>query len=73
MHYKNGRAAKSGDRVIQVQNGSAAGILHTLNPGTTTCNGRVAPVNSNDPYVTISDCLHVDDVAAASIPDTSAQ
>jgi hypothetical protein len=71
MHYKNGRAAKAGDRVIQVVGGTAAGISHTTNPGSDTCNGRVAQVTPNDPYVNIKDCLHVDDVAAATIPDSS--
>jgi hypothetical protein len=71
MHYKNGRAAKAGDRVVQVRNGVASGILHSVNAEATTCNGRVSPLTGNEPYVTISDCLHVDDVAKADVPDSS--
>ncbi len=71
MHYKNGRPAKAGDRVVQVAGGTASGILHSVNAQSTTCNGRVATITSNDPYVNISDCLHVDDVAAANIPDST--
>ena len=73
MHYKNGREAKPGDRIIQVVNGTASGVLHSLNAQSDTCNGRVAAVTTNDPYVTLKECLHVDDVAAAAatIPDTS--
>jgi hypothetical protein len=74
MHYKNGRPAKAGDRVICVvgSNQGISGILHTTNAQSDSCNGRLAVTSSNDPYVTIGECLHVDDVAAATIPDTSA-
>ncbi len=71
MHYKNGRLAKQGDQIVQVQNGNAAGIVHTVNAGSTTCNARVATTTPNDPWVTLGDCLHVDDIKAATIPDSS--
>ena len=32
----------------------------------------VAPISQNDPYVTLKECLHVDDIMAADIPDSSA-
>lgn len=51
--------------------GGSYGILYNVNPGSTTCNGRLAQPAANDPYVTLSDCLHVDDIAAATIPDSS--
>lgn len=70
MHYKNGREAKSGDKVISLELGMA-GMLHTVSAQSDTCNGRIAPISQNDPYVTLSKCLHVDDVAAAEIPDSS--
>lgn len=72
MHYKNGRPAKNGDRVVDTRNG-IVGILHSTNANATSCNGRVATQNPNDAYVTLGDCLHVDDIAgaAATIPDTS--
>ena len=40
-------------------------MIHTLNPGTATCNARLAPTSASDPYVNLSDCLHADDVAGA--------
>lgn len=70
MHYKNGRPAKAGDKVINLTHG-LSGILHTVNGTSTTCNGRLAAINQNDPYVTIGECLHVDDVAAATVPDST--
>jgi hypothetical protein len=68
MHYKNGREAKPGDKVINLTYGFS-GILHSVNAGSTTCNGRLATISQNDPYVTLSECLHQDDVAAADVPD----
>lgn len=73
MHYKNGRLAKNGDRVVGLVIGNlVAGILHSTTAGSTTCNGRVAVTTPNDPYVTISDLLHIDDIAAAVIPPPAA-
>lgn len=71
MHYKNGRLAKAGDKVVNLPTG-LSGVLHSPSAQSTTCNGRLAAVNQNDPYVTIGECLHVDDIAAASIPDSTA-
>lgn len=70
MHYKNGRLAKAGDRVINIPLG-VIGILHTTNAQSSTCNGRLAVPTSNDPYVTIGECLHIDDVTKATIPDST--
>lgn len=68
MHYKNGREAKPGDKVVTPH---GMGILHSVTAQSTTCNGRIAPISQNDPYVTLSECLHVDDINAADIPDSS--
>jgi hypothetical protein len=69
MHYKNGREAKNGDKVVGLSSGNlVAGILHSVNAQSTSCNGRIAITKPNDPYVTLSDCLHVDDITAADIP-----
>ena len=65
MHYKNGRAAKAGDRVIDLQSGQA-GILHSTSAASDSCNGRLALTTSSDPYVTIKECVHVDDVKAGA-------
>ena len=70
MHYKNGREAKAGDRIINLTSG-LSGVLHSPNAKSETCNGRLAAVTLNDPWVTLGECLHLDDVAAASIPDAT--
>lgn len=72
MHYKNGREAKEGDKVVCIGGGMiVTGILHSVNAQSDTCNGRLAQTSQNDPYVNIKDCLHLDDVSAAEIPDTT--
>lgn len=70
MHYKNGREAKQGDIVVCLTL-KKAGILHCLQPNSQTCNARMAPTSENDAYVTLSECLHIDDLKTASVPDTS--
>lgn len=70
MHFKNGREAKSGDRVLNVLTGET-GLLHSLSAQSETCNGRLAKFSQNDSYVTIGDCLHLDDIAATGVPDSS--
>lgn len=74
MHYSNGREAKAGDLVVLVSDKYAApvtGILHSLVAGSETCNARLALVTPNDPHVTIGSCLHIDDIRAWAIPDSS--
>lgn len=70
MHYKNGRLAKEGDTVVSP---CGLGVLYNTNSQSDSCNGRIAIVTQTDPYVTIKECLHIDDVMAASIPDSSAK
>jgi hypothetical protein len=69
MHYKNGREAKNGDKVLDTSNG-LLGILHSA-IASESCNGRLAAVNQNDPYVTVGNCLHIDDIAKATVPDST--
>jgi hypothetical protein len=64
MHYRNGREAKSGDKVLVLTTGQS-GMVYNLNAQAQTCNARVASVTPSDPYVNLSDCVHQDDVAAA--------
>lgn len=79
MHYKNGREAKNGDKVVWLpcddstgNNPAFAGILYSATVGgNATCYGRLAPSSKNDHHVDISECLHVDDIAAVDIPDSS--
>ena len=73
MHYKNGREAKNGDKVVLIpKHGQPrAGVLYDATPGNDMCNGRLAQVSYNDPVANLSECLHADDVLAATVPDTS--
>lgn len=74
MHYKNGRVAKNGDKVVCISsyNGlPVAGILYDAVAGNDHCNGKIAVTSSNDPCPDLKDCLHADDIKAAKIPDTS--
>lgn len=66
MHYRNGREAKNGDIIIQLDSIGVpvkVGILKDAIPGKGYCNGIIVPIAS-DPMACLVDCLHVDDVAA---------
>lgn len=67
MHYKNGREAKNGDRVVIVTGWAkgTTGILYDAVPGNDTCNGKLATIQANPPCPNLSECLHMDDVIAA--------
>lgn len=76
MHYRNGREAKPGDQVVLISDKFAVpvtGVLHSIVPGSQSCNARLALLSPNDPHVTIGNCLHLDDVLAASVPDATKQ
>jgi hypothetical protein len=77
MHYKNGREAKNGDKVVLLPTYGAPviGILYDATAGNDTCNGRLAPIANSDPCPNLKEVLHLDDVLAAlpvEVPDTSA-
>lgn len=65
MHYRNGREAKNGDRLVKLEGGKvvASGVLHSATPGNDYCNGNIAVVQSATEIACLCDCLHVDDVA----------
>lgn len=70
MHYRNGREAKNGDRVIHLgMSGTPAGIvqavgvLHGATPGNDFCNGQISPIQNPVTGACLCDCLHVDDLA----------
>lgn len=76
MHYKNGREAKNGDKVVllpdypQGAKGEklgipVVGILYDAIVGNDFCNGKLAKVSSSDPCPNLKECLHVDDVHEA--------
>jgi hypothetical protein len=72
MHYRNGREAKNGDKIVSLAGyGSGAiiinavGILYDAKPGNDYCNGSIASTIGG-PVVgaCLCDCLHADDIAA---------
>jgi hypothetical protein len=66
MHYRNGREAKNGDKIVQLNHEgkiTAVGVLHDAVPGNDYCNGQIAPI-AGPVGACMCDCLHVDDVAA---------
>lgn len=69
MHYRNGREAKNGDKIVQLGGyGSgvqvnAVGVLYNATPGSSHCNGNIAPVQNPVELACLCDCLHVDDLA----------
>lgn len=66
MHYRNGREAKNGDKVVQlsIEGGKvvSTGILYDAIPGNDYCNGNIAPTHGVT-GACMCDCLHADDVA----------
>ena len=69
MHYRNGREAKNGDRIVQLTMDSKGlvvshGVLYDATPGNDYCNGYIAPVQQVITGACMCDCLHVDDLAA---------
>ena len=66
MHYRNGREAHNGDRIVSLSGGKieAFGVLHSATPGNDYCNGNIAVVQDARAIACMCDCLHVDDVAA---------
>ncbi|MEA3244794.1 MAG: hypothetical protein U9Q74_01430 [Gemmatimonadota bacterium] len=77
MHYKNGREAKNGDKVVLIPSYGppVIGILYDATAGNDFCNGRIAPIHSGNPSPNLKECLHLDDVLKAlpaDVPDSSA-
>ena len=66
MHYRNGREAKNGDSIVQIENGviKNVGVLHDAKPGNDYCNGVMLKTDFPGPTAAcLVDCLHADDVA----------
>jgi len=67
VHYRNGREAKNGDKIVKLdyEKGEIVsfGILHSAKAGNNDyCNGGIAPLTC-DQGACMVDCLHVDDIA----------
>ena len=84
MHYKNGREAKNGDKVMVFPSYGAAfvGVMYDSVAGNDFCNGKVAVISQADPMINLQEALHIDDVKAliptaaagsnlAAVPDSS--
>ena len=65
MHYRNGREANNGDKIVQLRDGKivAFGVLHSATPGNDYCNGEIAAIQNPQTMACIVDCLHIEDVA----------
>lgn len=85
MHYKNGREAKNGDKIVLIPDypkdadGKSigipiVGILYDAHAGNDFCNGRIARISAGDSCPNLKEVLHLEDFLAAlpvSVPDTS--
>lgn len=66
MHYRNGREAKNGDKIIQIdQEGKVVsfGLLFDAVAGNDYCNGSIAHIQQGTGACMV-DCLHLEDIAA---------
>lgn len=68
MHYKNGRKAQNGDKVVLIPayGPPVAGILYDAQAGNDYCNGKIAITTQSDPCPNLKECLHADDVRKSS-------
>lgn len=67
MHYRNGREAKNGDKIVMIGGDGKVvhfGVLHGATPGNDYCNGSIAPVATHASYACMVDCLHIEDIEA---------
>ncbi len=73
MHYRNGREAKNGDTVVQLNEGqpTAVGRLQNAVAGNDYCNGQIVVTGTASDFgpavvvgACLCDCLHIEDVAA---------
>lgn len=64
MHYRNGREAKNGDKIVRLNGGKveAFGVLHSAVPGNDFCNGNIAIIQQANEYACLCDCVHVEDL-----------
>ena len=66
MHYRNGREANNGDKVLKFDWNTgkviAFGVLHSAIPGNDFCNGNIATIQLPNEGACLCDCLHIDDL-----------
>lgn len=75
MHYKNGREAKNGDKVMVFPSYGApfVGVMYDSVAGNDYCNGKVAVISPSDPMVNLQEALHLDDVKGLIPIQTASQ
>jgi hypothetical protein len=59
-HYRNGREAKNGDKVVQLDHEGKIkqlGVLYDAVPGNDYCNGQIAPIQQDVTGACMVDCL----------------
>ena len=63
MHYKNGREANNGDKVVLIPSYGTpvVGILYDAVAGNDYCNGKIATTNPYDLCPNLKEVLHLDD------------
>jgi hypothetical protein len=72
MHYRNGREAHNGDKIVSLAGDgkggvtiNAIGILYDATPGNNYCNGNIAStIGGTVCCACLCDCLHIDDLSA---------
>lgn len=72
MHYKNGRAANNGDKIMLIGDSRnpqwqrpVAGVLYDATAGNNACNGMLAPFGGgNHICPNLAECLHLEDALA---------
>lgn len=66
MHYRNGREAKNGDKIVRLQGGhvDAFGELQDAVAGNDYCNGNIVRAGAESTYACMCDCIHQDDIAS---------
>jgi hypothetical protein len=69
MHYRNGREARNGDHVVQLDGARGkitfVGVLYDAVAGNDYCNGSLFdPQTRTIKGACLIDCLHADDLAA---------
>ena len=66
MHYRNGREAKNGDKIVKLscEGGKveAFGVLHSALSGSDYCNGNIAVIQPTNDGICMIDCLHFEDL-----------
>ena len=63
MKYKNGRTAQVGDQLLDLTTGQT-GVIHSISEQLVG-NCRFVGMTNLDPWVTLSECVHIDCVRAA--------